>query len=189
MAEKPADLRDPMQMAVAVTELRGLFGQTQQQLISMGQNLSGAVQSLQMTQEQMRQDMKVVAEKITSIDTLQHEQRAHSSGIERAHAELENFIREAREQRTIDRAEDEKIRSKITRISSFSLGLSFAVSMLVALVVYIYVTDKTNNQRDFDELRERQYNHEREADLRQDRIEAKLIEFCALQHVECPQFR
>lgn len=195
MAEGP-DLRDPMQMAVAITELRGLFGQVQQQFVSVSQNLNSTMQSLQATQEELRKDMRTVAEKITSIDTLQHEQRAHSSGIERAHAKLEEFMAEQRELRVRDKAEeeiyrakraeeDEKTRTKVSRISSFSLGLSFTVSAVVALVVYIYISDKTNNQREFDTLKERVTQHEREADLRMDRIEAVLIQMCAEQERDC----
>jgi hypothetical protein len=181
---------------VQITELRGLFGQVQQQLVSMGQNVSSAVQSFQATQEQMRQDVRVMAEKLTSIDLLQHEQREHSTGIERAHEQLERFIAEARQQRSEDRAEeykyradraaeDEKTRSKIMRISSFALGVSACVSIVVSLVVYIYVSDKSNNQRDFDGLKEKITVQDKEDDLRLDRVEAVLSQMCAEQKRDC----
>jgi polyhydroxyalkanoate synthesis regulator protein len=198
MASVPAapDLRDPMQVAVQMTELRGLFGQVQQQLVNVTQNLNSTMQSFQATQEQLRGDIRIVADHLKSIDSSQHEQNARSSGIERAHKEIEDFVREAREERQKDREDEakfrndlrgelEQLRIKSSRVSNFALGVSCSVGMMLGLVTYIYISDKTNNQHDFDTVKQTMNTHVTDADLRQDRIEAVLIQMCAEQKRDC----
>lgn len=186
------DPHDPMQVAVKFAQMEGAMNSMQLANTNSNQNLATAIQGLQ-------NEVRDLGRGISSITQLESDRQAHSEGLARAFeaiAKLSAMHERAWEQHSAQElayrertaGENKATRDKQLRWSGAALATSLFIGALVATVTYIYNTDKANNERDVDTMREAQAEHLRDADKRFDKIEGVLIESCSERGKPC-QFR
>ncbi len=206
MAHDPPPQFDPsdtMQVAIRMERQDGQLAAMQLAFTNMGQNFTSAIQGLQA-------EVRDVGIKLGTVSQLESDRQNHADGLSRAFeaiAKLSAMHEQAWErhviQETIYRervaAETAHTREKLMRWSGGSIASSVLIGTMVALVSWIYLTDKQNNERDIDALRKetndrkslvdaRFTEHLRESDARFDKIEGVVIEQCSERRKSC-QFR
>lgn len=204
MSPEPAfDPTDPMQVAIRMEKQDG-------QIASMGLAFTNTTQNLTTAIQGLQQEVRDLGKGISAIGQLEHDRQSHSEGLARAFeaiAKLSAMHEQAWERHSAQEAlyreriaaESAQTREKLMRWSGGSIAASFLIGTMVALVVWIYLTDKQNNERDIDTLRKetadrkalvdsRFTTHSEESDARFDKIEGILIEQCSERQKPC-QFR
>lgn len=193
------DPNDAMQVAVKFVQLESALQSMQLSATNSNQNLASAIQGLQ-------QEVRDLAKGIGAITQLEHDRQTHSDGLTRAFeaiAKLSHLHEVAWEKHTSEEEsyrartshEASKTRDTLLRWNGVSIAGSALLTVILGLVIWIYTTDKTNNDRDIDTLRAKTDNRIKDVDgrfqtddQRFDKIEGILIEVCTERNKPC-QFR
>lgn len=200
MVESPGfDPGDPMQVGIKFVQLDSAIDSIRVAMTNSNQNLASAIQGLQ-------QEVRELGKGISGIAQLEHDRKTHSDGLERAFeaiAKLSALHELAWEKHNSEEAtyrarmdsETGKTKDKMLRWSGVSIAGSATITVILGLVIWIYTTDKANNERDIDIMRakfdrrvEGVDSHFENDDKRFDKIEGILIESCSERNKPC-QFR
>lgn len=171
-------------------------------------SLESAVEAMVNSTRQTQEDVRAMTRAMNSLQTLalQHEQTG--SGLERAFGEIaktnerldktiQEWTRES-ERRVVERdtwraahvAENAKTEKTLTRWSGMAIGGSLFFGTVLALVVYIYSTEKANISRDIDTIRIDERRHYEAFDQRLDHAEQVLLTLCVERaNPNCKPFR
>jgi hypothetical protein len=187
--QAPFDPEDPMQVAIRFERNEGQLASMQLAMTNAHQNLASAIQGLQA-------EVREFGTNLNRFNQLEYDRQSHGEGLARAFeaiAKLSALHEKQWEQHALQEAayrermagEAKITRDKMMRWSGGSIAGSVLLGTVVALVTWIYLTDKTNNQRDIDQMRAEHQLHLLEADKRMDKIEGILIEHCVKNGKDC----
>jgi hypothetical protein len=135
------DLRDPQNVAIEITEQRGLLAMLSREVSTSNSNLSSTLQAVQA-------DVRHMGDKLADVARLQHEQVSHSEGLGRAFQAIERLANEFSGWRKDHEDENDATSRKVTWFSGGVTVLTLVGGLLIAALLWNYDQGRAGEARE-----------------------------------------